>query len=221
MPTIPYKNKDGKRLKGATTIKGQNVGWGKNPLMWWANNQGLQGKTLQESYDTATIPGTIAHYLVECHLKEDKPDLSQYEKDDIRKAMSAYNNFLEWTKQFKFRPLAVEPNLISELYQFGGTPDVFGFVMDKLCLIDWKTGKIYEDIFLQLAAYEQLWLENRRKFLDGPVGIEGFHVLRMPRHEETPSFHHSYWEFLPLEAWEAFECALKLSRYEKVLKGLL
>jgi len=215
MPTIKYKDKNGNRVQGATTIKSQNVGWGKGALMYWANKQGLDGKTLQESYDTATIPGTIAHYLIECFLKEEEPKYeSNWSESDIKKAEAAYNNFTEWAKQFKFKPLKVEPNWVSDLYGYGGTPDVIAEVLGKICIVDWKTGRIYEDIFLQLAAYEQLATEHG-------YDIKGFHVLRIPRNEDIPSFHHSFWESLPKEAWEAFGCALSLSFYEKILKKLL
>jgi len=216
MPRINYKNKSGQRLQGATTIKSQNVGWGKSPLMYWANKQGLDGKTLQESYNTATIPGTIAHYFVECHLKQVEPVMSlEWSNEDIEKAQTAFKNFLTWTEQFKFKPLLIEPHLVSEYHQYGGTPDVIGEALGRLCIIDWKTGKIYEDIFLQLAAYQVLAEENNCG------AIQGFHVLRIPKNEDIPSFHHSYWETLPDEAWQAFECALNLAKHEKILKQLL
>jgi hypothetical protein len=217
MPTIKYRLKDGTPVQGVTTIKGQNIGWGKSPLMWWANKQGLEGKTLQESYDTATVPGTIAHYLIECYLKKISPDLSPWSSNDIDKGYIAYNNFIQWTKHFEFKPILVEPNLISDLWKFGGTPDVIGDVLGKRAIIDWKTGKIYEDLFLQLAAYKIL---NDENYPDTPID-GGFHCLRIPKNEDIPSFHHSYWEKLPDEAWKSFKCAMFLSKYQKVLKQLL
>ena len=217
MPRITYKNKDSKRLQGATTIA-KNVGWWLSPLMWWANKQGLEGRTLQESYDTATIPGTIAHYLIECFLKNEEPKMSlEWSDKDIAKAQTAFDNFHKWAQQFKFKPLHVEPNLISEKYQYGGTPDVIAEVLGEPAIVDWKTGRIYESTFLQLAAYGQLCKETYPDLsLDG-----GFHLLRIPKNEKIPSFHHSHWGVLPPEAWEAFEYALRLGKCEKVLKGLL
>jgi hypothetical protein len=218
MPRITYKNKAAKRLQGATTVA-KNVGWGSRPLMIWHFKQGQTGKDLQEIYDTATVPGTIAHYLIECHLKEQDPimDLA-WSDEDIAKGRVAFENFITWTKQFKFKPVkdGVEPNLISEKHQYGGTPDVIAEVMGKLTLTDWKTSKdLYANIFLQLAAYQQLVEEN------GYGKVEGFHVLRIPKNKSIPSFHHSYWERLPDEAWGSFERALYLARAEKVLSDLL
>ena len=67
---------------------------------------------------------------------------------------------------------------------------------------------------MQLAAYKILIEEQGQP-------VEEFHVLRIPKNQERPTFHHSYWDTLPPEAWEAFVCALKVERYAKVLKELL
>ena len=113
--------------------------------------------------------------------------------------------------------MAIEPHLVSEKYQLGGTPDVIAEVMGKLSIIDWKTGRTYEDLFLQLQAYKLFWEENNPKM---PI-TGGFHVLRIPKNEEIPSFHHSHWATLPPEATEAIEAILKLKQCQGVLKGLL
>ena len=218
MPTIAYQNTEGKRLQGITTLKSQQVGWGKQQLIAWANRIGREeGKTLNEARDTATIPGTIAHFLIECHLKEEQPNLSEYKAEDIKKALVAFENFKIWCKQFKFKPVAIEPNLVSERYQLGGTPDVVGEVLEELAIIDWKTGKIYEDLFLQLGFYKEDWEENHP---DMPI-TGGFHVLRIPKNEDVPSFHHSHWRTLPQEAFEAVRYALGLKQCQEVLKTLL
>ncbi len=217
MPLIIYKNKEGKRLRGATTHMGQNVGWGKDGLIYWANQQGLEGNTLDDAKKTATIPGTISHYLIECDLKNIKPDLSEYSKENIDKAETCYLEYLQWRKNFNFKPVAVEPHLVSEKWQYGLTPDVIGLVNENLSVIDWKSGKIYANTFGQLIAYKIGWEENNPdQLITG-----GYHVLRIPKDEDTPRFHHSHWMTLPDEAWEAFECALKLSDCEKTLKKLL
>lgn len=216
MPTIPYKNSKGERLQGITTLKSQQLGWGKQPLMIWANKQGLAGKSLNEARDTATIPGTIAHYLIECRLKRIKPDLTQYAKEDIDKAQIAYNNFKTWWEDNAVIPVAIEPHLVSELWGFGGTPDLVANTRNGLCIIDWKTGKIYEDIFIQLRGYEIAWVENKPEMI-----IEGFHVLRIPKDEEVPSFHHSFWEKMPNEATDAINHCLGLRYCQERLKQLL
>jgi len=217
MPTIAYYNKAKKRLRGATTHIGQNIGWGKDGLVYWANQQGLEGNNLDEARNTATISGTIAHYLVECDLKEIEPDLKEYSQEDIDKAETSYLEYLQWRKNFNFVPLAVEPHLVSEKYQYGLTPDVIGYVNDLLAVIDWKTGRIYANTLCQLIAYKVGWEENHP---DDPI-TGGYHILRIPRDQDTPRFHHSHFMTLPEETWLAFECALLLTQYEKTLKKLL
>ena len=217
MPRIKYENKDGEHLQGITTLKSQQLGWGKQALLVWANKQGLEGKTLNEARDTATVPGTMVHLMIEAQLKKEFLDLSQYAQDDFLRANSSFENFLIWCKQFKFKPIAVEPRLVSEKYQLGGTPDVIAEVMGELSIIDWKSGRTYEDLFLQLQAYKLFWEENNPS---QPI-TGGFHVLRIPRDEDIPSFHHSHWAILPPEATEAIEATLTLRRCQKVLKKLL
>ena len=86
----------------------------------------------------------------------------------------------------------------------------------RLILLDWKSSNdLYPSIFVQLAGYTPMVEETYGQKIDG------YHVVRIPKNVNTPSFHHSYWERLPKEAWESFECALKLSRNEKILNGLL
>lgn len=216
MPTIAYKNKAGKRIKSQSSLK-SNIGWGKGGLMYWANQQGLEGKTLQEAYDTSTIPGTIAHYLIECNLTNVEPDLKEYDSADIKSARGAYKSFMVWRKQFEMKPLEVEPNWVSEKFQYGGTPDVIADISGEVCIVDWKTGHSagkYPEIFIQLAAYSQLAYEHGYK-------IEGYHVLRVPRNDDNPSFAHFYWEKMPAKAWEAFLSAKKLGECESELKKLL
>jgi hypothetical protein len=218
MPTIRYKNKEGKRLQGATTILSQNLGWGKEGLLYWANQQGLDGKTLTDSRDTATVPGTIAHAMIEADLKGVEPDISLFMQEDISKAETAYLNYLDWRKQFNFEPVYVEKNLVSEKWQYGGCPDIIGKVQGRWAIVDWKTGKTYENLFAQLVAYRELAYENDLIPFVTPVE---FHCLRIPKNEDTPSFHHSYWGSLPPEAWDVFECALKMAKAKDILKKLL
>ena len=244
MPTIKYRSKRGKQLQGITTVKSQQIGWGKGGLMGWANKVGrgcgwfdliedigrcpscggpireiyleeiertislCRGMNLNEARNTATIPGTIAHLLIESFLKQEEPDLSEYSKEDIEKAMAAFDNFKMWAKQFEFEPIAIEPHLISEMYQCGGTPDVIARVLGKASIVDWKTGGIYEDLFVQLRFYKQAWEENHPNV---PI-TGGYHVLRIPRDQDTPRFHHSHWATLPQEAWDAVQYALALRK---------
>jgi len=144
-------------------------------------------------------------------------EYKDFSDEDIQKSLISFKNFLQWTRQFKFEPIEIEPHLVSEEHEFGGTPDVRAFVMDERCLVDWKTGKIYEDVFVQLAGYDILCQEN---YPDEP-NDGGFHVLRIPKNEDVPSFHHSHWKVLPNEAYIAVYSARDLRDCQRVLKKLL
>ena len=215
MPTIRYKLKDETPISGVTTIISKNLGWNKQALMWWANQEGLAGRNHRDTAQKAADSGTIAHYMIDCDIKNKTPDLSQFTKGAIDKAETCYLNFLDWKKMVNLRVEATEINLVSERYKYGATPDCIGVVMDKRALLDWKTGSgTYPDMLIQLAAYKQAWEEVRPELpLDG-----GFHLLRIDK--ETAAFHHHHWGTLP-EAWEAFEALLKLNELEKKLKRLV
>jgi hypothetical protein len=215
MPTIPYKTKSGKRVKGVTTIISQNLAWGKEPLLHWANKQGLEGKTLAEARDTATVSGTIAHYLIECHLKNKTPELLGYAQEDIGKAETAFLNFLEWWDNWKPEIVAIEPNLVDDILGFGGTPDLLCNIKGRLQIVDWKSGKIYESSLIQLAAYSILCEYN------GYGTVLGFHILRIPKNEEIPSFTHRYWGALGKDAYLAFEYLRQLDGMQKRLKEII
>lgn len=186
--------------------------------MYWANQGGLEGKKLQDMYDTATVPGTIAHYLIECHLKKITPVMkAEWPADAIQAAMTAFEMFLTWCEQFKFRVIAVEPHLVSEKWQFGGTPDLIAEVMDDRSIVDWKTGKFgqYAEHWIQPEVYRVLAEEN------GYGPIARFDCLRIRKDVNTPGFDHIYrrFPFAP-EVWGVFERLLYIQRAEKFLKQL-
>jgi hypothetical protein len=222
LPTIPYKKKDGTRVKGTTTIIGQNIGWGKDGLMYWSWNLGMQGIDYKAVRDVAADSGTYAHYLADCHLCKIDPDkeyLKTFEEEVARLGNVAYKNFLKWMRAVKFKILKSEIHLVSEKYGYGATPDMLAYINNELSLFDWKTSKkIHENYLIQMIAYKEAWEEN---FPDDPL-VGGVHLVRFPKDSE--SFHHSNWSWSDLYragAWDCFEAAIMLSKSQKKLEGLL
>jgi hypothetical protein len=220
MPTIPYYNSKGERLPGVTTVKG-NIGWSTDALVWWAWKEGFaqcqRGDHLKpkDTVEKAADIGTIAHYMIECDIKGLTPDLSSYSKESVDKAETAYLNFLQWKQNMNFKPIVVEPHFISEVYQFGGTPDLVAEINGKPSLFDWKSGSgLYADTLIQLAAYRVLWEENNPDILLAG----GFHLVRIDR--DTASFTYKYWHDLS-EAWETFLLCLELHKKHKILSKLI
>jgi hypothetical protein len=66
VPPVIYKDRCGNRLPSVTTIIGRFKESG--GLLYWANQQGLEGKTLDQARAEVTTPGTLAHRAVEDHI---------------------------------------------------------------------------------------------------------------------------------------------------------
>ncbi len=174
-----YKNAKGERLPSVTTILGI---LNKPALMDWAWKCGCEGKDYKAVRDEAGGIGTLAHYLILCHIKGEKPDTSEYSAQDIEKAENCLIKYWDWADAHKdIKALLVETPIVSEQYGFGGTIDYLGQCGNQLLLIDHKTGKaIYSEMFYQLAAYVQLLKEagynvsNARILRIGRDEVEGF-----------------------------------------------
>jgi len=153
-----YNLKDGTRVPGTTTIIGI---LDKPALLYWAWNLGKEGIDFRKARDKAADIGTIAHYLVECDIKNEKPDLSEYAPADVDKAENAFLAWLDFRKAHKIAPLKSELQLVSEKYRYGGTIDIYAVMDEVPTLIDLKTSSgIYPEMRLQLAAYDNLLHEN-------------------------------------------------------------
>lgn len=183
-----YKNADGRRVPSVTTITklyGENDG-----LIIWANQQGLEGKTLQDAREATATPGSMTHEAVDCFIQgiawapeiwRDKFSSPEAYEDALEKAMRAFHNFKRWYSQNRMELIAGEVALVSEEHQFGGRLDAIG-TETGLALLDWKSGKggsIYANFLYQLAGYAILWEEN---FPDKPI-TGGYHVIRFSREE--------------------------------------
>jgi len=140
---IIYKNAQGKRLPGVTTITGV---LNKPALVPWANNLGLKGIKVREYVDDLATIGTLAHYMVECHIKKKEPVLDDYSKNQISSAENCVLKYFDWESKHNIQYLGTEVSLVSEKYQFGGMLDI-PMVLDGInTLVDLKTCKaIYGD----------------------------------------------------------------------------
>ena len=173
-----YKNKDGQRLPGVTTITGQ---LDKPALIKWANNLGLQGIDSAKYTDHLAEIGTLAHDMTACYLRGVECDTSEYTTKQIDQAENSCLSFYEWEKDSKLEPILIEQPLVSEEYQFGGTIDFYGKCNIAQELIDLKTGKaIYPEMWYQVAGYRILLREQGYK-------VDGCRILRIGR-DETEGF---------------------------------
>jgi PD-(D/E)XK nuclease superfamily protein len=201
-----YKDKSGARLPSVTTILSRFKESG--GLLYWANQCGLNGQTLDEARIPAATAGTMAHDLVEAHVnKRPLPEL-RGDPEIIAKARSAYDTFVKWAEMNKLTIRHTEVSLVSETHKFGGRLDAIGVYGNELILLDWKTSNsVYADYVLQLAGYKALWEEN---YPDHML-VGGFHLCRFAK--EEGDFAHHYYPRLDAEV-ETFLAMRKL--YDQV-----
>jgi hypothetical protein len=216
-PKSGYKNKDGKRVPGCTTIVGRFKDSG--GLIQWAYKCGLDGLDINKVRDDAADAGSLAHDMIDAHLhKGIAPSAIGLVGTN---AEHAFLGYLEWAEQTNLKVEASEISLVSERHQFGGTFDAV-VSAGKLVLLDYKTSSgIYTDMLIQVAGgYSLLWAEH---YPDKP--LQGMDLLRIskPQDEHSPvSFHHHHWSAeIFLIAQEAFLHMRAMYELDKKLKGLL
>ncbi len=157
-----YRNQKGIVVPGVTTVIALLA---KPALVNWAWKLGLEGQDMNKVRDKAADVGTCTHYLCECFLKKQTPDLANFTGDTIEQAKRLAAKFASWYKAEGLALVASECNVVSEVHQFGGCIDIVALTPGedrdaKRGLYDIKTSKgIYDEYKIQLAAYEVAWNE--------------------------------------------------------------
>lgn len=187
-----YRTKDSTIVPGVTTIL--NL-LNKPALVPWAWKLGMQGLDYRKVVGQAASIGTIAHYLVECYLKGEEPELEEYSPADLAQATLAAQGFVEWWEVQGLKVVGSEVMLVSERWRYGGSLDIVCEKVStgKLWLLDIKTSKgIYDEMRYQLAAYWRLWDENQapenKTFMKGRLITEA-HIIQLDKETGTPHFH--------------------------------
>ena len=206
-----YKLKNGTRVKGVTTIL-SNLGWNKNVLVAWARRTALAGDDPDAVLKEAGAIGTLAHYLCECDIKGEEPELDDYSAEQIEKAENAFLGYLEWKKMTKPKYEAIELKMVSEKYKVGGTADFVARINNSLVLGDIKTSKgIYPEMTAQLAAYRKMYIEIQPK-----AKIESAMILKLDKN--SGAFSHHFVGKSQLEwGWKVFEHCMALEELHKEL----
>lgn len=212
-PKGGYRTADGERVPGVTTIAKLIDGGDVEGLLIWANRLGLEGKDHRAERDSAASIGTLAHNMVEAHIKGlPAASLEGLPENVQERACHAFNAYLAWERRTRLVIVETEVSLVSEPHRFGGTLDAIGEVDGELCLCDWKTSNsVYPAYLLQLAAYRTLWEEaNPKRLLTG-----GFHLCRFSK--DFPDFAHYHFASLDDE-WDAFLHCRALYEARKVIR---
>lgn len=160
-----YKNADGKRVPGVTTILGL---LNKPALLKWAWQCGKDGLELERTRQVAADVGTVAHALCEAHLRGLELERSNIAADIIGKAETSFLRFLDWWDRERLSVVHSELQMVSEAWQVGGTLDILATRPDgKVVLVDLKTSKgIYDEMLIQVAAYAAMYEETHAVAVD-------------------------------------------------------
>ena len=211
---------NGTKVPSVTTITGRFKESG--ALIYWAWDQGRQGKDFRETKQAAADAGTLCHALIEANVKgETMPDISDFPQVVQTNALHAYGAFKEWKSRVNLEVVETELALTSAKHMFGGTLDAM-FTGGKLVLGDWKTSNaIYQDHLIQVAGgYSLLWEENNPS-----QKLEGVEILRVSKPDEPGdpvSFHDHFWGRAVIEiAQRQFLLLREAFDLDKRLKSIL
>ncbi len=165
--------------------------------------------------DSAASIGTIGHERVDCFIRGRDFDPVPFVTPEIPNPVAAsqlcFDAFQQWAGSTNFKLVEGEIQLVSNDYNYGGTPDVC-LVRGQQELGDWKSGDLYaEQVLPQLAAYRQLLVENNRE-----VG-GGAHAISI--NKKTGGFTHRYFTQDEMAlGWRAFCLMNELYQLVKGLK---
>lgn len=120
-------------------------------------------KKIKETSGEAADRGSEIHRYIAGEITEVKPELQGY--------ADAYE---KWVEREKPKVIAREITLISDEYEYAGTADLLYIDQKKKnWIVDFKTGGIYPEAGLQLAAYRQAMkeIQPETNYLTGIVKL--------------------------------------------------
>lgn len=235
MPTQPYFNEHGERVPGTTWVLGQNLGWNKDPLMRWANREGLAGRDIRGDRSTAgraADVGTAVHTMIEAVAQGWDPlaaagsQLTGLAGDDQVKAHNGFSMFERWYRSSRLKIVATEMYGVDEEYQTGFCLDALALEAvgeppeaPDIALVDWKSSKgTYADHFVQVAAYVNFTERAFKRHLGIACRLSGAHVLRVSKDHGT--FHHTFWSRAILdEGWKVFTWCRALHQVKPLIES--
>lgn len=140
-----------------STVKGLLMNWG--VLYFYGKHGTTKAKALAKE---ATDIGTRIHDIAHKWFEKGERKFKVKEKEKW-----AYNNFKVWADLIskKFKPVLLEHTVYSEKYKFAGTFDGLFEGKEYYLLDDYKTsGRIYDDMEIQLEPYYRALLENKEQY---------------------------------------------------------
>ncbi len=213
MPTQIYKLQNGSRVSGVTTILSGNLGWDTQMLIAWARKTAMAGSDPNVIRDQAADTGTLAHYVVECYVKNQRPIFEdKYTSEQKVAATNCIKGFKAWMNKYNPTFVDSELSLISEQYGYGGTIDIVSRVNNMLIINDIKTSNfVSPKMIIQVAAYKKLYEENK------PDKICGCEIIQLDKEKPGYKLYKIDNDLLEL-GWQAFEKLIYLHNIKKEFK---
>lgn len=155
--------------------------------------------------------GSRIHAALESILRRERVEIDPADAAAVAGARA-------WLNEAKVRPLEVEAYLINETLGYGGTCDLIAEIDGEVWLLDWKTsksvawasGKVYDEMRLQLAAYANA------EFIARPADPDRHPVPPITRHgivHVTDAGTRLYDAEVTDADWSAFRAALHLYQW--------
>jgi hypothetical protein len=141
---------------------------------------------LEQMRQQAADAGSMVHAMVEnsIHGRDPWEGLPQADEKTTAQAQQGFDSFKDWSRLMHVNYVETETPMISEKYQYGGTPDAIATIDGKIALADWKAANsLYGDYLIQLAAYDHLWNENH------PEKLSAWYILRFGKDHGDFHFH--------------------------------
>lgn len=162
-----YKSSSGIPCVGVTTVLGV---MNKPALVAWANKLGLEGYEVGKWVDALAKIGTLIHYLIECDIKGEVADLSDYSENDINTAKEAFKKWVAWKEKNQFELIASELQIVDDELLVAGTCDIYAKVNGIPTVLDIKTSKAcYSEQRTQVVAYKELLLRQGKEVTDSRI----------------------------------------------------
>src|SRR5258708_30385331 len=96
-PANQYLSSSGEYLPGGKRVLGE---LNKPAVIGWANKMGRLGKSIEEGKEYARDVGNLAHYLIECHIKGEKPEFEDtFGTRAINRANVMLAGFISYAKE--------------------------------------------------------------------------------------------------------------------------
>lgn len=180
--------------------------------------------------DDAADAGTELHALVEEYVRscieKNSGDADWRDRPDAEEMSSSLKLFRDWACKEKIRFIATETRLYSKELWVAGTVDLVFEKGGKRFVGDIKTyKKLWDRVpLIQCAGYALMWEEMQlakpaAELVDemkggvGPLDIDGYCVICLPKERAFNEAEDVMWSFDPQAEREAFISAVKLYRY--------